>query len=135
MTRFSTATIHSIERSKERLGLNERRAEKIIQLAIERGKTYNDFNSSHERKYLEQHTDSEVYAVAYNGYCYIISNLGFCVTVYELPEWFGKKKQYDGKTKIKNMKSYYRNYNDLEDVFWYVDNVGLKEEGFEYVGI
>ena len=104
MTTFSNATVHSIERSKERLGLNERRAEKTIQLAIERGKDYKEFNSSRERKYLEQHTNSEVYAVAYNGYCYIIGNSGFCITVYELPVWFGKKKQYDGKTKIKNMK-------------------------------
>ncbi len=135
MTNFSSATVHSIERSKERLGLNEKRAEKTIQLAIERGKDYTDFNSSRERKYLEQHTDSEVYAVAYNGYCYIINNTGFCITVYELPEWFGKKKQYDGKTKIKNMKAYYRNYSDLEDVFWYADNADLKDEGLGYVGI
>jgi hypothetical protein len=134
MTTFSNATVHSIVRSKERLGLNERRAEKTIQLAIERGKDYTEFNSSRERKYLEQHTDSEVYAVAYNGYCYIINNTGFCITVYELPEWFGKKKQYDGKTKIKNMKAYYRNYSDLEDMSWEVDNVNLKEEVLQYVG-
>ena len=135
MTTFSNATVHSIERSKERLGLNERRAEKTIQLAIERGKAYNDFNSSRERKYLKAHTNSEVYALAYNGYCYIISNTGFCITVYELPVWFGKKKQYDGKTEIKNAKTYYRNHSDSEEVFWYFNDSDLKEEGLEYVRI
>ena len=135
MITFSNATVHSIERGKERLGLNERRAEKTIQLAIERGKDYTEFNSSRERKYLEQHSNSEAYAVAYNGYCYIIGSSGFCVTVYELPVWFGKKKQYDGKTKIKNMKSYYRNYSDLEDIFWYDDNIDFEETELEYVGI
>ena len=112
MTTFSTATYHSIERSKERLGLNERRAEKTIQLAIERGKFYDDFDSSRERKFLEQHTDSNAYAVAYNGFCYIISNTGFCITLYELPVWFGKKKRYEGKTKIKDYKKYTQNYMD-----------------------
>ena len=118
MTTFSSATIHSIERSKERLGLNERRAEKVIELAIKRGKKSVDYTTSRERKYLEKHTGLASYAVAYNGYCYIINNDGFCVTLYELPAWFGKKKQYDGKTKIKNIKTYYKNYID-----WDIDEV------------
>ena len=135
MITFSNATVHSIERGKERLGLNEKRAEKTIKLAIERGKAYNDFNSSRERKYLKEHTNSEGHALAYNGYCYIISNTGFCITVYELPVWFGKKKQYDGKTEIKNAKTYYRNHCDSEAVFWYVDYADLGEDGLEYVRI
>jgi hypothetical protein len=49
--------------------------------------------------------------------------------------WFGKKKQYDGKTEIKNAKTYYRNHSDSEEVFWYFNDSDLKEEGLEYVRI
>ena len=51
MTTVSMATIHSIDRAKERAGLNERRAYKMIDLALERGKTAEDF-TSWERDYL-----------------------------------------------------------------------------------
>ena len=45
MTTVSMATIHSLDRAKERAGLNERRAYKMIDLALERGKSAEDFTS------------------------------------------------------------------------------------------
>ena len=38
-------TIHSVERAKERIGLNEKKAAKQIALALERGKAAQDVRS------------------------------------------------------------------------------------------
>ena len=51
-TTFSKSTIHSIDRAKEGAGINEKKAEKMISLAIKRGKTSEDF-TSWERDYLQ----------------------------------------------------------------------------------
>lgn len=110
MTTFSTATVHSIERAKERAGLSEKRASKMIKLAIERGKRAEDF-TSWERDFLIREPSDNCIAVAYNNYCYIVNEEGFCVTLYPLPEWFGKKKHFNGKERIRNMKVYSRNNN------------------------
>ena len=109
MTTVSMATIHSIDRAKERAGLNERRAYKMIDLALERGKTAEDF-TSWERDYLLNEGKADTTAIAYNNFCYIVSDEGFCVTLYPLPAWFGKKKHFNGKERIRNMKTYARNY-------------------------
>lgn len=109
MTTESMATIHSIARAKERAGLNERRAYKMIDLALERGKTAEDF-TSWERDYLLNEGKADTTAIAYNNFCYIVSDEGFCVTLYPLPAWFGKKKHFNGKERIRNMKTYARNY-------------------------
>lgn len=108
----SHATIHSLERAKERIGCNEKAADKQFRLAMERGKTHEDF-TSWEQKYLAKEAYDGCVAVAYNGYCYIVNELGFCVTVYHLPAWFGKKKHFNGKERIRNMKSYARNNSDM----------------------
>ena len=108
-TTFSYATLHSIERAKERMGYNEKNAHRQINRALERGKRAEDF-SSWERNYLESECGETTVAIAYNGFCYIVSDTGLCLTMYELPAWFGKKKHFDGKEKIRNMKAYSRNY-------------------------
>lgn len=98
-------TIHSIKRTKERAGANEKKAERMVALAIERGKTSDAF-TSWERSYLKNQETDECVAVAFGGYCYLISYCGDCITMYPLPAWFGKKKHFDGKERIRNYKKY-----------------------------
>lgn len=98
-------TIHSIERAKERIGLNEKKAAKQIALAWERGKGAKEFRSM-ERSFLEGECKYGSTAIAYNNFCYIFNADGVCVTLYPLPVWFGKKKQFNGKEKVRNPKKY-----------------------------
>ena len=109
MAIVSMSTIHSLDRAKERAGLNEKRAYKMIDQALRRGKSAEDF-TSWEKSYLEGESKSNTTAIAYNNFCYIINENGFCVTLYPLPAWFGKKKHFNGKKRIRNMKAYSRNY-------------------------
>lgn len=105
----SMATLHSLDRAKERLGFNEKKAMKMINLALTRGKTAEDF-TSWEREFLMGEARDEAIAIAYNNYCYIVNKDGFCITMYPLPAWFGKKKHFYGKERIRNMKAFSRNY-------------------------
>ena len=107
-TVFSTATYHSLERAKERAGLSEKKASKMITTALKKGKRADDFNSM-EKSYLEREAHNNCIAIAFNGFCYIVNSDGFCVTLYKLPSWFGKKKKFDGKEKIRNHKKYEKN--------------------------
>ena len=115
---YEFITYHSIERAKERLGYNEKIAIKQINRALERGKTADQF-TSWEKRYLESESGDTTYAIAYNNFCYIVGNDGTCVTMYPLPAWFGKKKHFDGKEKIRNVKVYTRN-NTYTDYGVYV---------------
>lgn len=101
-------TIHCIDRAKERAGLNEKRAEKMVALAIERGKTADSF-TSWERSYLKGEENDNCIAIAFAGYCYLINYQCECITMYPLPSWFGKKKHFDGKERIRNYKKYCKN--------------------------
>ena len=101
-------TLHSLERAKERMGMNKKVAVKQIKHALERGKTAKGF-SSWEKAYLEKEAYGGCVAIAYNGYCYIFNNDNDCVTMYSLPVWFGKRKHFDGKKRIRNYKSYSKN--------------------------
>ena len=56
--------------------------------------------------YLATCPEGECTAKAYNGFCLIIGDNGDCVTIYRLPEWFGKKRYYDGKKTVRNAKRY-----------------------------
>lgn len=110
-------TLHSLERAKERMGMNKKVAIKQIRLALERGKTFEEF-TSWEKNYLGKEAYGNCRAVAYNGYCYIFNDKDYCVTMYPLPIWFGKKKHFDGKNRIKNYKAYSKNmvveYDDCD---------------------
>lgn len=112
-------TLHSLERAKERMGMNEKVAKKQIKHALERGKTADQF-TSWERNYLEKEAYGNCRAIAYNGYCYIFNDDNTCVTMYSLPVWFGKKKHFDGKERIRNYKTYAKNlFVSTEDVSSY----------------
>lgn len=104
---ISFATVHSLDRAKERTGLNEKNAVKQIDLALRRGKSAESF-TSWERSFLTREANDNCTALAYDGFCYIVNENGFCVTMYPLPAWFGKKKHFSGKERIRNMKTYSR---------------------------
>lgn len=101
-------TIHSIQRANERTRYSGKSAERFIRNGIVRGKAAEDF-SQQESTYLAGLARDNCVAKAYNGYCLIISERGDCVTLYELPEWFGKKRHYDSKALIRNPKRYTTN--------------------------
>lgn len=105
-----TKSIHSIDRARERCNLKrDKAAMRNIQLAYERGKRAADL-TSWERDYLLAEAHGDCTAIAYNRYCYIVSATGVCVTVYPLPRWFGQKKHFDGKERIRDYKKYVRNH-------------------------
>lgn len=111
-TTFSNGTYHSIIRAKERTGLSERKTTRMIGQAWEKGKRAREF-SSMEKSYLEQKEFGGHTAVAYNNYCYIFCEEGFCITLFPLPGWFGKKKRFDGKERIRDLHKYCKNYSYL----------------------
>lgn len=109
-------TKHSIERSKERKHLNEKRAKRDAWLAWTRGKDFSYFTSL-EHEYLLDRTDGGIIGIAYAGFCYIFSIDGTCITLYELPEWFNNKLFFKGKEQIKNVKKFAR-YNPTSQEEW-----------------
>lgn len=107
-------TAHSIQRAKERLGINPKTAEHVIRNACERGKRIVDFKPGKERDWLCQRCTDGYYAVVYNGYCFILNSQSTCITLYETPGWFGNKARYAGKERIRNIAKYTR-YNVNSD--------------------
>ena len=108
-------TIHGVTRTKERYNLkNVRSVEKNVTFAVQRGKRAEDC-TSWERSYLSNEAYADCIAIAYNNFCYIVNADGVCVTLYQLPAWFGKKKHFDGKERIRNYKRYYRSHSMLEE--------------------
>lgn len=86
---------HSIVRAKERAGLNEKRARKMMELARQRGIRSEECRWNVDREFLESKCNEDVEAVAYNGYCFILERMTLhCITVFALPKDFGKKKTY-----------------------------------------
>ncbi len=98
-------TTHSIERANERTRYSGKSAVRFIENGIARGKRAEKFTQD-ERDYLANCGYDNCTAKAYNGYCLIISEDGVCVTLYPLPGWFGKKRHYVGKTRVRNVKRY-----------------------------
>ena len=110
-----TATQHGIDRAMERISLNEHEAIRKIDIALQRGKCADNYTTSRERKYLERQSNNAI-ALAYDNYCYVFSFQGECITVYALPDWWEKKKMYNGKEKIRKPKKYFSFYNeDIEE--------------------
>ena len=86
---------HSYERAKERAGLKRKRAERMIELARVRGKSYEECSWSMDKRYLYKKSDDETIALAYNGYCFIFSRENqACITIIDLPKRFGRKKTF-----------------------------------------
>ena len=114
----AVATKHSIDRAKERRKLkNHKAAERNIEKALVDGKRAGDY-SSWERNFLLHEGRDGCLALAYNNFCYIFNDQDICVTLYPLPAWFGKKKRFEGKDRVRDYKRYYTNYlDDLDEVY------------------
>ena len=102
---------HSLDRAKERAGLNEKRARKMMELARKRGVRSEQCRWTVDRTFLESKCNDEVEAVAYNGYCFILQRQTLhCITVFALPKDFGKKKTYYGNNECRDYQIYERFY-------------------------
>ena len=100
---------HSRQRAKERLGINDSAAVSMIEKGMQRGHGSEDFKKIKERLWLEKKSIAGYQALVYNGCCLIVSPDGVCITVYELPHWFGKKSKFDHNGKrIRNYARYFR---------------------------
>jgi len=117
-------TKHGMQRTQERTGFNAKTSARFIKNAIERGNIADKF-AAEERKYLKRQEEKQgCRTKVYNAYCFILNEDNYCVTMYQVPEWFGKKR-YDGKREIKNAKKYMR-FNNLF-------KQEEKENGLEFV--
>ena len=86
---------HSLNRAKERTGMNRKKALKMMELAKQRGITSEDCKWSLDRNFLECRTNDTAVAIAYNGFCFIMDRDTMnCITMYQLPKHFGKKKTF-----------------------------------------
>jgi len=112
-------TIHSLIRAKERIGLSNVKAESYIEKAMERGKRYSDYHTAAERNWLEKQNHPGSHALAFEKYCFIISDDQACITMYNLPTWFGnhKHKHYAGKERIRHLSKYRRHHDMWADSF------------------
>ena len=105
-------TNHAIQRTQERVGLKTKPSETFIKNALERGKRAEYFTVN-ERNYLHaKEVKGECCVIVYQSFLFIVDDTDRCVTVYAVPKWFGKKKYYDGNTKIRNIKKYLR-FNNM----------------------
>ncbi len=102
---YKYSTRHGIERTRERRHLKkDRRVMKDLRLAIQRGRSAEDF-SGLEKSYLANAAKGNSYALAYNGFCYIIGgDDNRCVTMFALPGWFGKRKKIIHTKETRNYK-------------------------------
>ena len=97
---------HSIRRAKQRMGLNRKRAQKMMDLARHRSLRGEDCKWSLDRKFLEEKSSEKTEAVAYNGYCFILDrDTMHCITVIPLPKCFGKKKTFYTENQRKSISS------------------------------
>lgn len=103
-------SIHSIYRAKQRMGINEKKAIRMFDLARKRGIKSEDCKWSVDRKFLEIKSNDDVEAIAFNGYCFIVERMTMnCITIFSLPKDFGKRKTYYQSNKDKKYKGRYWN--------------------------
>jgi len=98
-------TYHSMLRAAERTRYKGDTSLRFIENGVSRGKTADAF-PPRERRYLTERGYGNCTAKAYNGFCFIVGEGGECVTLYALPEWFGKQRHYAGKELIRHPKRY-----------------------------
>lgn len=98
-----TYTLHSVERTMERCGLKRRAAQRLLGRVLHEGKPAEAF-TSWERSYLENET-SDGEALVFSDYVFILKD-DKVITVHALPAWWGEKKHFRGKERIRNMKKY-----------------------------
>ena len=110
----SMYTYHSVIRTSKTAGLNKNAAVRMIENARVKGKRSCEFGSN-ERKYLQRKESKGNKPVIYAGYCFVFNAQDVCITMYNVPSWFGKA-QYQAKRQIRDPRKYYRRYAEhIED--------------------
>ena len=108
-----TASMHTIERAKERIGMNPRAAEHFMRNALERGKDKSMFCCAEKRRWLSAKENACGYrALVYNDMCLIVDPNDVVVTMYKVPSWFRKPDRYNGKERIRNQAKFEK-YNKV----------------------
>ena len=87
-------------------------AVRMIRNARVRGKTIEELDRSEQRRCIsharrlkwEGMTEPRVYC----GYLFIFSASGRLITMYDLPKKFGRKRIYDGKILVRDVRKYNR---------------------------
>ena len=110
---------HALERTMERTTLNENQAKRFIGNAFERGCKKDELPMAWQKKYITQ-TERDLYngltdVRVYNNYIFIFSATKVLITMYPLPEFFSKKKYFNGKSPIRNI----RKFNRICDTSYY----------------
>lgn len=104
-------TAHATERISQRFGCRAAAAQRLVERAFRNGSGKEQFGSF-ERRYLQKREDKEDCIVRlYNGACFIFNKEGVCVTAYDVPGWFGKKRYFIGKERIRDCRKYLCRYN------------------------
>ena len=101
-------TRHAVKRTRERTGLGKEASIRLIQKAIKEG-IRPEFFPTREREFLieEQSKYPDRRILVYENFMYFLSDEYVCITMYGVPEWFGKQR-YEGKMKIRDIKKYMR---------------------------
>lgn len=103
-------TLHSIERARERTGMNPRAAEHFMRNALERGKDKSMFTCEQKRRWLTSKEEAcGCRALVYNDMCLIVDG-SVIITLYEVPGWFRSSSRYNGKERIRN-RAKFEKYN------------------------
>ena len=110
-------SVHSIERAKERIGINSRAAERMMKNALERGKDKTVYSCERRRWLTAKEEACGCRALVYNDFCFIVSQENVVITLYELPGWFLHANRYSGRERIRN-RAKFEKYNRMPDPGW-----------------
>lgn len=112
-------TMHSIERAKERIGMNPKAAEHLMKNALERGKDKTRYSSEQKRQWLiAKENACGCKALVYNETCFIVSPDNVIITLYPLPGWFNHKNRYTGKERIRNQAKFEKYNRSSSETEW-----------------
>ena len=112
-------TLHSIERAKERIGMNRKAAEHMMKNALVRGIDKTMFTNEQKRQWLNaKESASGCKALVYNGTCFIVSPENVIITLYPLPGWFTHSNRYDGKERIRNQAKFEKFNKKAAEANW-----------------
>lgn len=109
---MNRSSVHGWVRTMERTDKSDRQALRMIQNAWSRGKAIDQLKFKKQRKYvasrnsllLDGYTNLKVYC----DHLFIFSATGCLITMYPLPKNFSKKRIYDGKTMVRDIRKYNR---------------------------
>ncbi len=113
------STVHSIERAKERIGMNPKAAEHFMRNALERGKDKTMFTCEQKRQWLTSKENACGFrALVYNDMCLIVNQDNVIITLYQVPGWFKRSNRYSGKERIRNQAKYAKFNRNMTETGW-----------------